>query len=271
MWTQEELERSLATIGRVDEQIKEAVIRQAMEFWINPEIERRREAGTLPDDFVLSAAQVILDPGADAPEVRLNEEIKAAVLVEAKRDIAKGEEVTADDISAYKDIILTDDDPNAGHITIVPHRGYWALAFDFRRNAAHIGAHVERARDFLDTAVWARQGGKLGPFVDNLFSATELMAKGLLIWMPDEYLLKGKSHGRVHQRFNYEGKMKNVDPRFPKLLNDLIALRRPARYLARDFGLTEDEMDEMLGIAEDMHAALEASRPLRAPSPKTLS
>ena len=161
----------MATIDWVDEAIKEAVIRQAMEFWINPEIERRREAETLPDDFALSAAQVILNPGADAPEVRLNEEVKAAVLVEAKRHIAKGEEVTANDI----------------------------LAFDFRRNAAHTGAHVERAREFLDTAAWVRQEGKLGPFVDNLFSATELMAKGLLIWMPDESLLEGKSHGRHDQ------------------------------------------------------------------------
>jgi hypothetical protein len=255
----------------VDEAIKEAVIQQAMEFWINPEIERRREAGTLPDSFALSAAQVILDPSADAPEVRLNEEVTAAVLAEANRDITKGEEVTADDISAYKDIILTDDDPNAGHITIVPHQGYWALAFDFRRNAAHIGAHLERAREFLDTAAWAPQKVKLGPFVDNLFSATELMAKGLLIWMPDEYLLKGKRHRGLHQRFNYEGRMKNVDPRFPKLLNDLVALRRPAHYLSRDFNLIGDEMDEMLAVAEDMHAALEASRPLRAPSPSTLS
>jgi HEPN domain-containing protein len=261
----------MAIIDRVDEAIKETVIRQAMEFWTNPEIERRREAETLPDDFALSAAQVIFNPGADAPEVRLNGEVKAAARVEAKRTIAKGEEVTADDIAAFIDILLTEDDPDAGHITIVLYQGSWVLAFDFRRNAAHIGAHVERAQEFLDTAAWARQEGKLGPFVDNLFSATELMAKGLLIWMPDESLLKGKSHGHLHQRFNHWGKMDKVDPRFPKLLNDLIALRRPARYLARDFSLTEDQMDEMLAVAKDMHAALEASRPLRAPSPSTLS
>jgi hypothetical protein len=105
----------------VDEQIKEAVIRQAMDFWINPEIERRREAGALPEDFALSAAQVVLDPGAAEPEVRLNEEVKAAVLVEVRRDVSQGEELSADDIATYNDIVLTEDDPNAGHITIVPH------------------------------------------------------------------------------------------------------------------------------------------------------
>jgi hypothetical protein len=59
----------LGSIGGVDEQIRQAVIQQAMDFWIKPEIERRRAAGTLPTDFALSAAQVILDPGADEPKV----------------------------------------------------------------------------------------------------------------------------------------------------------------------------------------------------------
>lgn len=69
---------SAATIDRVDDQIKEAVIRQAMEFWINPEIERRRAAGTLPDDFALSAAQPlpprILRRGAGAGDEHLGAE-----------------------------------------------------------------------------------------------------------------------------------------------------------------------------------------------------
>jgi len=96
------------------------------------------------------------------------------------------------------------------------------------------------------------------------------MAEGLLIWMPDEKLLRGKSHGLIHNRLNYEGKMQNVDPRFAKLLNGLAALRPPARYLARHFALADKEMDEMLAVAEDMHAALEASQPVRAPSPSTI-
>jgi hypothetical protein len=41
--------------------------------------------------------------------------------------------------------------------------------------------------------------------------------------------------------------------------------------LARDFSLTDDEMDEMLAVAEEMHSALEASRPLPAPSPSTFT
>jgi hypothetical protein len=49
-----------------------------------------------------------------------------------------------------------------------------------------------------------------------------------------------------------------------------LRLRRPARYLACDCTLSDDEMAEMLAVAEEMHAALEASRPMRAPSPSTI-
>jgi hypothetical protein len=255
----------------MDEQMRDAVVRQALDFWIEPEIERRRAAGELADDFALSAAQVIFDPDVEMPVVRLNDEVKAALLGTAKRDVSAGEELAEADIASYEDVILTDDDPNAGHITIVPHRGQWALSFDFRRNAARIGQHADAARDFLDAAHWARGAAKLAPFVDNLFSATELMAKALLIWMPDESLLRGRSHGQLHARLNYERKMDNIDARFPALLNQLAELRRPARYLSRAFVLSDDEMDDMLAVAEAMHAAVVAGQPRRAPSLSALS
>jgi hypothetical protein len=56
------------------------VIRQALDFWINPEIEIRRGAGTLLEDFALSAAQIIFEPDTKMPIVRLNEEVRAALL-----------------------------------------------------------------------------------------------------------------------------------------------------------------------------------------------
>lgn len=46
--------------------------------------------------------------------------------------------------------------------------------------------------------------------------------------------------------------MEKVDLHFAKLLNQLIAPRQPARYLVRDFSLTDAAMDEMLAVAEEM-------------------
>ena len=62
----------------LNEEFGKNLMQQAFDLWINPEIERRREAGRLPDDFVLRAAQVIMSLDANAPEVRSNEELKAA-------------------------------------------------------------------------------------------------------------------------------------------------------------------------------------------------
>ena len=137
----------------------ERVVEQAYEFWIGPEIERRRTARELPHDFALRAAQVIFGIDEEPPRVRLNEEVKAVAVVKAARAIEKGEAVTEDDIAGYEDIVLTQADPDAGHITIVAHKGGWTLAFDFRRNASRIAEHSEVARHFLEAARWAREQG----------------------------------------------------------------------------------------------------------------
>lgn len=55
-------------------------LRDTFRLWIDPEIERRKAAATLPEDFQLRIAQVILN--VDAPTVvRINEEVRAAILV----------------------------------------------------------------------------------------------------------------------------------------------------------------------------------------------
>jgi HEPN domain-containing protein len=248
----------------MDADMGERVVEQAYEFWIGPEIERRREAGELPEDFALHGAQVIFGVDEELPEVRLNGEVKAVAQVTAARAIEKGEQVTENDIAGFKDILLTDDDPNEGHITIVAHKAGWAVAFDFRRNAARIAEHGKVARQFLEAAGWAREQGYSRVFVDNLFSATELMAKGMLIWQPDRSLLNSKTHRLIKVRFNLEGKHDNVDGRFVDLLNLLGKIRKPARYLARDFELSETETDKMIAVAEEMHKVLVARSPRRA-------
>ena len=249
---------------RMDADMARRVVEQAYEFWIGPEFERRRRAGELPDDFVLHGAQVIFDMDAELPKVRLNEEVKAVAVVTATRAIEKGQRVTEDDIAGYEDIVLTDQDPNAGHITMVADKGGWALAFDFRRNAGRIAEHSEVARQFLEAAAWAQEKGYARVFVDTLFSATELMAKGFLIWQPDRSLLDSKTHRLIKVRFNIERKHENVDGRFVDLLNRLGDLRERARYLARDFGLSDAGMDEMLAVAREMHEVLVAISPRRA-------
>ncbi len=89
--------------------------------------------------------------------------------------------------------------------------------------------------------------------VDNLFSATELLAKGVLL-LHDQMMLTGKSHGIVHCRYNQWGHLGNTDRRYTALLNKLASLRGSSRYLQKDFQLTVDQAKGMLEVAEEMFA-----------------
>jgi hypothetical protein len=110
----------LTTGDRVaEEELGQNLLQQAFDLWIHPEIERRQTAGQLPDDFVLRGAQVIMNLDADAPEARLNEEVRAVAHARAARPIEKGEPLTEADLQGIEDIVLTDQDPNAGHLAMV--------------------------------------------------------------------------------------------------------------------------------------------------------
>jgi HEPN domain-containing protein len=247
-----------------DEAFAKNLMQDVLDLWINPEIERRRESGTLPDDFAVRRAQVIMNIDAHAPEVRFNEEIKALARARAARAIDAGEEVTEADLEGIEDIVLTDQDPNAGHLTMMLFKGHWIIAFDFRYNAGRVACTVGAAREFLDSAAYsALERNQMHAFAENLFGATELMAKGMLLLLPDEKIVKGKGHGLISSKYNWWGKMGNTDPRYVKLLNRLSNLRSTARYLQGDYSLDNYEGKEMLDTAEDMYKDLRNRAPER--------
>jgi len=234
-------------------------VEQFLELWINPEIERRKTTGSLPENFVLYAAQVIMNFGAPA-QIRLNKEIKAVLVGDFSRTVETGEQVTVDAFENIKEISLTESDPNAGHFTMMRHQGSWFVGFDFRYNAAVISDHLDAARQFLDSVSFSFPKGYLRVVAENLFSAVELMAKGLLL-MHDETLLTSKKHGAVSSRYNQWGNLGNTDEKYTQLLNKLSNIRSSSRYLQREFNLTDKEAENMIEIAENMYSDLKAQLP----------
>jgi HEPN domain-containing protein len=196
------------------------------------------------------------------PEVRLNDEVRGLITAVAARPIKKGELVTLSDIGSISDLVRTEDDADRGHVTMLAAAGGgWTIVFDFRRNATHMERHADRAEAFVKAAERALGDGDLHVFVETLFAAVELAAKGLLLWMPDEALLKSKTHGTLRAKFNQQRALGNVDPHFAELLNSLTGLRDPARYARGDLALTSDEGADMLAVARAMLAALRAETP----------
>src|SRR5260221_8330269 len=176
----------------------------AFELWISEEIERGRAAGALSEPFELKSAQVVMEVDGIV-SVRLNGEVKSAVFAQVNRPVQKGELLTASDIGEFN-FHLTEDDPNAGHFTVMNIGGAWCMSFDFRYNRGRIQQHLEAATEFASCGAHAIKSGFTRAAIDNLFSAAELVARAILLALPDEKLLDpGLSHGDVEQDLNRFG------------------------------------------------------------------
>lgn len=244
-----------------DQILAQRLIKQTMDLWVEPEIKRRHEADGIPLPLPLSAAQVIFDPDAEVVEIRLNEEVKAVGEIEAEGPVEKGQLLRIEP-SKITNLVLTDSDPNAGHITLYAFGPRWVVSFDFRRNASRIKQHLGAAREFLDVASHAREGGKTRAFAENLFAAVELLAKSILLTLPGREILESKRHPTIARRFNrWAGKLGNADPRFAQLLNHLDKIRGSARYLRAEYELSPQEAKEMEETAEEMYSFAEKNCP----------
>jgi uncharacterized protein (UPF0332 family) len=228
-------------------------LEQVFELWVMPEVQRRQSAGHLPPNFQLSRAQVVFE--VDAPvTVRLNDEVRATMQVRATREIAKGEAVSLSDFSEIVSVELTENDPNAGHITIIAHQGIWYLTWDTRYNAQRVATTIATAREFLESA---QDNLKAAPprfraFAETLFGAVELLAKAVLLQLPDKKLISSKTHGFIKSRFNQWSHLGNIERDFASLLNELEQMRAPARYGFNAWELPVEKAQSLLERSEKM-------------------
>jgi len=231
------------------------VFDQFMDLYITPEIQKRQETGELEKPLNLRAAQIIFFPDGRKPQVRINSEIKAFAKVKLKSGIPKkaGEPIFEHEVEGLKEIHLTEgDDPDCGHATLVRIGNSWIIAFDFRYNKAFSAKHLETAKQFCETAEFSFNQKNWAPFVDNLFSAVELIAKSILLSMPDPKFRKKGTHKGIQIRYNRFADMGNVEVTHRDTLNKLSGLRDRARYLKGDTSISEDEARSLLDTVKNM-------------------
>jgi uncharacterized protein (UPF0332 family) len=211
---------------------------QMFNLFFDPEIRRRQAAGLLPIPFTVHKAQVIFVEG-QPPKVRLNDEVTISLIVRTPRAVQRGDTINESEIENIEGFELELADSNAGHFTILPFNGGWRMLFDFRRNKGTAANLVRRAEEFLNVAEHAFSQKLYAPYVDNLFSACELLAKAHLITTAEAASLK--SHGTIHSRINQWSKMGNVDEEFVKTLNKMARARSSARYSGNDVSMLGEE------------------------------
>lgn len=231
-------------------------VRQFMDIFVTPEVTRRQEKGELPRPLELRAAQIIFYADGRRPEVRINSEVKAIGEMKLKDGISKntGDPVYENELDGLEDIALTqDDDPDCGHATLLQFNGVWFLAFDFIYNKALAKRHIEGAKQFIEAAEYSLTRKHWRAYVDNLFSAAELLAKAVLLaYWSDPRFRRKPSHEIIHSRYNKFAHLGNVDSFHAQVFNRLSRMRYPARYAGSDFALSEDEAGELLAGTKSM-------------------
>jgi hypothetical protein len=255
------------TPGDTEADANVRTVQEVFRLWVTPELERRRDAGLLTTPYVLEKAQVVMNLDR-AIEVRLNDEVKGvamcAVDAAAVKGLAEGPVPWAviNDVAEFR---LSDADPNAAHITIlaVPGRGC-ALFFDFRYNGSRVHESVAAAEEFLATAVFAASQRYGRAFAENLFAATELTAKAMLLMLPFPELLTSKTHKAVKSRLNQHGRhAQNVDPAFVDLHKELLPLRTDARYVQGSVFWSVDEMNRRAAVVRAVLEQVKRQAPQR--------
>lgn len=238
---------------------------QVYDLFVEPELERRRAEGSLPDEFALVAVQVVLRLGEE-PEVRLNDEAQIIGEAEVEPPVERGDrlELSPEQIQSLRP---TADDPNAAHITMLrasPSSPKWKVSFDFRYNAERVAQNLEAAREFLHAAEESLEAGRLRPFVANLFTASERAATGLLVQLPRKAFVESESHSFVKSEFNRWGRKHGLtEPEHVELLNKLYEMRDDARYGGESFELEQSTAKEMLQVADDLVKTIEEQAPTR--------
>jgi uncharacterized protein (UPF0332 family) len=127
---------------------------------------------------------------------------------------------------------------------------------------------VARAEEYLSVAGGALQAGALSAFVDNLYSAMELLAKAELV-LSAGHDPHTRKHSTIRAQFNKWGHLGNVEAEHVRLLNDLGRLRPKARYLEGSLAIDGGEAGRMLTVCQAFIEGLKSRMPVRHSSDLT--
>ena len=232
-----------------------AVFEQFMELFVMPEIERRQDVGELEKPLDLRAAQIVFFPDSRKNQVRINSEIKGLAEVKLKPGISKEahEDVFEHELESMKFVELSEeDDPDCGHATLLRIGNRWSITFDFRYNKALSRKHIEAAEQFYGAAQYSLEHKGWSAFIDNLFSAAELLARSVLLSNPDPEFREKTSHKMIKSRYNQWFQLGDLDASHREAFNKLSDLRGGARYLRGDSSISESDAQRLLDTVGDM-------------------
>lgn len=138
-----------------DAEMADAVYKQAMSIWIEPEVLKRHGRDGIKLPMEVHQAQIIF--GLDGSHiVRLNNEVRGQLRAKINRPVKKGELITAKDVDEVVFTQLAPEDEGYGHITLISHGTAdvttWSVSFSFIYGAKRVTEFLDLGKDFLDQA-----------------------------------------------------------------------------------------------------------------------
>jgi hypothetical protein len=241
----------------LDQNAANTLFKHVLEIWVIPEIEVRIRIGELNQQpYHLYAAQIVSFTDGRKNVIRLNDEVKTTIIGVARKTLQPNETfVLEDGISEIKKFELThEDDPNAGHLTMMRFKNRWQIYFDFRYNKKMAKERLEAAEEFLNAAALDRERKLIRPMAENLFAAIELCITAQLLLQADKDYAKNQHHTGTKNRYVSFIDIGNYKTEYKDTFIELTNLRRSGRYLQKEFSLSLDKADRYLEIVKDIMA-----------------
>ena len=252
----------LAVINMETEEIESSefannVFNNMHELFYNPEIAKRKAQNLIPKDFSLIAAQAILFPDGRPHILRLNSEV--SVEVKLKKGVDKDAKDFWPSSSDIEYVKLNEKEfLNCGHVTLILFKDGFKLSFDFRYNKQICAEHLTVAKQFLETSKFALENDFVFAFIDNSFSAIELLAKTNLLVEANQNMRGRTSHNTIKSAFNlrYKNSQTQFEVNRCQIFNRLSDARKAARYLEGKLTFDRSELEAINVIIEEMYLEL---------------
>ena len=244
--------------GSLDDQGAQNFFNQIWKLWLKPEINRRLEAEN-KSTYALPYLILIRFPPDKKHQVLLDNEVK--LFVKAKftgnKKLKKYDRISMDDISDYLEILELPEalQKNDSYIIMIRHKKSWNILFDFRQWKGEIKEKYDKINEFIQTSTFALTNKHYSAFVDNLFSASELIIDIMLL-MSLSFKIRSHSYKTVqYTRIQKQKTREETD--FVTTHNKLFALRPDARYAKNALQLDHNRAKKMLHIIETRYKKLE--------------
>ena len=236
---------------------KLVMVQHILDDFVYPEVINRVKGESNRPSFPLRFAHVMMSSNETKNRIFLNEEVKIKARVKLTREFKPGEEVRLGNIKEILSLYpLEKVDKNTANILLVKHKGKWYFFADLIFDREKVGQRFELSHDFFKLANTAYRGQNWGPFIDTLYSVTELSIQSiLLLTFYERYSLK-QSHQKTMELFEGLCKTGNFDLKFFKHYKLLYSLRKKARYLnktqGKKFVLQKNKGKEFLKTTKEL-------------------